>query len=63
MTVVVIIQLTSPAPWQPDSEAAYGPFPSGADSAVQRLTRMAHANHGAASVTVLPLKPMPEVTA
>lgn len=61
MSVVVIIELTAPGSsgWQNKREAVYGPFPTADDARVRKLRRMAEANHGAASVTVLPLRPMP----
>lgn len=57
----MIVELTAPASsgWQDEHEAAYGPFPTAGDAQVHELRRMAKANHGAASVTVLPLRPMP----
>lgn len=61
MSVVVIVELTSRAPWQSELEAAYGPFPTANSSEVSELRRMAKANHGACGVTVLPLRPMPEI--
>ena len=61
MSVVVIIELTAPrsSGWQDEHEAAYGPFPNASHASVRKLRRMAEANHGAADVTVLELRPMP----
>jgi hypothetical protein len=61
MSVIVIVELTAPnsCGWQQEAEAAYGPFPGPHDAAVHEIRRMAHANHGVASVTVLPLYPRP----
>lgn len=60
MSVIVIVELTSKAPWQVESEAAYGPFDHARDTRITHLRRMAEANHGACEVTVLRLNPMPE---